>query len=159
MILIVVYLFVCLFVDLQWIVLYWSGKSIINNNKYIEYNYNPAAIKRQCIFASLQKNFLEKKRKVFEYHNQILSIDSFSFKESSLILNLIIFIYTHIAYSFCSQKTMKVQPVTFNSTIKKSLKCNVIEIILSMQIKWNLLTAYNDVAKFLKMFAKKMILI
>ena len=31
-----------LFVDLQWIVLYWSGKLITNNNKYNEYNYNPA---------------------------------------------------------------------------------------------------------------------
>ena len=42
-----------LFVDLQWIVLYWSGKSIIKNNKYNEYNYNPEAIKFQCIFALL----------------------------------------------------------------------------------------------------------
>ena len=42
-----------LFVDLQWIVLYWSKKSITYNNKYNEYNYNPAAIKFQCIFAWL----------------------------------------------------------------------------------------------------------
>ena len=42
-----------LFVDLQWIVLYWSGKSITNNNKYNEYNCNPAAIKFQYIFVWL----------------------------------------------------------------------------------------------------------
>ena len=34
------------FVDLQWIVSYWSGKWI---NKYNEYNYNPATIKFRCI--------------------------------------------------------------------------------------------------------------
>ena len=44
---------ILLFVDLQWIVLHWSGKSINNNNKYNEYNYNPAAIIFQCIFAWL----------------------------------------------------------------------------------------------------------
>ena len=40
-----------LFVYLQWIVCYWSGKSITNDNKYNEYNYNSAAIKFECIFA------------------------------------------------------------------------------------------------------------
>ena len=38
-----------LFVDLQWIVMYWSGKSIANDNKYNEYNFNHAAIKFKCI--------------------------------------------------------------------------------------------------------------
>ena len=33
--------------------MYLSGKSITNNNKYNAYNYNPAAIKFQCIFAWL----------------------------------------------------------------------------------------------------------
>ena len=33
--------------------LYWAGKSITNNNKHSEYNYNVAAIKFQCIFAWL----------------------------------------------------------------------------------------------------------
>ena len=42
-----------LFVDLQWIVLYCLGKSITNNNNYNEYNYNPTAIKFQCIFARI----------------------------------------------------------------------------------------------------------
>ena len=37
------------FVDLQWIVFYWSGKSITNNNKYNEYNHNPAATKFHSI--------------------------------------------------------------------------------------------------------------
>ena len=37
-----------LYVGLQWIVLYWSEKSITNNNKYNEYDYNPSAIKFQC---------------------------------------------------------------------------------------------------------------
>ena len=41
------------FVDLEWIVLYISGKSITNNNTYNEYNYNPADIKIHCIFAWL----------------------------------------------------------------------------------------------------------
>ena len=40
-----------LFVNLQWIVLYWSDKSITNDKKHNEYNYNPAAIKFQCVFA------------------------------------------------------------------------------------------------------------
>ena len=40
-----------LVVNLQWIVLYWSGKSITNNKKCKEYNYNSATIKFQCTFA------------------------------------------------------------------------------------------------------------
>ena len=39
-----------LFVNLQWIVLYWLGKLTSKNNKYNEYNYNPTSIKLQCIF-------------------------------------------------------------------------------------------------------------
>ena len=39
-----------LFVVLQLIVLYCSGKSNTNSNKYNEYNYNPAAKKFKCIF-------------------------------------------------------------------------------------------------------------
>ena len=41
------------FVELQWFVLYWTGKSITNYKKYNEFNYNPAAIEFQCIFESL----------------------------------------------------------------------------------------------------------
>ena len=33
--------------------MYWSDKLINNNNKYNEYNYNPAVITFQCNFASL----------------------------------------------------------------------------------------------------------
>ena len=44
---------IILSVDMRWIVLYWPGKSIINESKYNEYNYNPAAIEFQIIFAWL----------------------------------------------------------------------------------------------------------
>ena len=37
------------FIDLQLIVLYWSGKLITNNNKYNQYSYNLAATQFQFI--------------------------------------------------------------------------------------------------------------